>query len=132
ALARPLWCSPLHGYRSPCQSGAPCASKPCPPHFKVVIPAKAGIQGGKLLRRRPWPPALRGGDDNNVALTLGLPVVAGEPRAGVGGIVDREQTRGFDRCVALGRGQAGVTQQLLDRAQIAAGAQQVGRKAMPQ
>ena len=47
-------------------------------------------------------------------------------------IVDGEEALGFDRSIALRRRQAGVAQQLLDRAQIAAGAEKMRRKAVPQ
>ena len=55
-----------------------------------------------------------------------------EARAGMRRIVDGEEALGFDRGIALGRRQAGVAQQFLDRAQIAAGAEKMRRKAVPQ
>ena len=52
--------------------------------------------------------------------------------AGMRVVVDRQQTLGLDRGVALGRRQAGMAEQFLDRAQVAAGAEQVRRKAVAQ
>src|SRR5688572_11325133 len=46
--------------------------------------------------------------------------------------IDRAQARRVDVGVALGGRQAGVPQQLLDGAQVAAGRQQVGREGMAQ
>src|SRR6516162_5150267 len=51
-------------------------------------------------------------------------------RARVSGLVNRQKALGFDRGVALCRRQACVTQQLLDGAQIAAGTEQMGCKAV--
>src|SRR5262249_7103614 len=46
--------------------------------------------------------------------------IAGEPRAGVRRVIDREEPLGLDRGVALRRRQARIPQQLLNRPQIAA------------
>ena len=53
-------------------------------------------------------------------------------RPRMGGAIDGAEARGVDVGVALGGRQAGVAQQLLDGAQIAAGAQQVGGEGMAQ
>ena len=50
----------------------------------------------------------------------------------MGGVVDGEQAFGIDRDVALRRRQAGVAEQLLDRSQVSAAAEQVGREAVAQ
>src|SRR5262245_41548093 len=57
---------------------------------------------------------------------------AGEPRAGVRGMINREQALALDRSVALGRRQAGMTQKLLNGAEITAGTEQVSSKAVTQ
>src|ERR1044071_3305363 len=52
--------------------------------------------------------------------------------AGMGGLVDLQQVLGVDLGVALGGGERGVPQQLLDGPQVAAGPQQVGGEGMAQ
>src|SRR6516164_9603962 len=52
--------------------------------------------------------------------------------AGVRGLVNGKEALGLDRGVALCRRQAGVTEKLLDRAQITAGIEKVSCKAVPQ
>jgi hypothetical protein len=47
-------------------------------------------------------------------------------------VVDSEEAFGLDGSIALGRRQAGMTQQLLNCAQIAAGSEKMGCKAVPQ
>ena len=47
-------------------------------------------------------------------------------------VIDRKQTVGLDRGIALRRRQTGVAEQLLDRAQVAAAAQEMSRKTVPQ
>src|SRR6266446_3725428 len=95
------WCNRLRGYRFPCRSGAPYASKPCLPRL-------------------------------NPPHTLAPLILAGEPCTGMGCVVDREKTLSLDRCVTLGRRQAGVTQKFLDRPQIAASVEQVSGETVPQ
>ena len=52
--------------------------------------------------------------------------------AGVRGVVDGEEALGLDRSIALGRREARMTQQFLNRAKIAARTEEVGCKAVPQ
>src|SRR5882724_13251272 len=55
-----------------------------------------------------------------------------EVRAGMRCVVNGKEALGLDRCIALRRRQAAVTQQFLDSAQIATSAQEMRRKAVPQ
>src|SRR5215467_9618217 len=58
-----------------------------------------------------------------------MPVLSSlEMGSRVRSIVNRKEARGLDRGVALCSREAGVAQQLLDGAQIAAGSEQVGCK----
>src|SRR6187551_368132 len=73
----------------------------------------------------PWTPAKGASTKSKSALAAHL-----RPR--MGGAIDRAQAGGVDVGVALGGREAGVAQQLLDGAQVAAGRQQVGRKGVPE
>jgi hypothetical protein len=64
-----------------------------------------------------------------LVIALSLPV---EMSAGMCRIVNGEEAFGLDRSIALGCRQAGMAQQLLNCAQIAAGTEQMSRKAVPQ
>src|SRR5215470_13380298 len=70
----------------------------------------------------------------SLQIRLNLPslMAAGEARAGVCRVVNREQALCLDGGVTLRRRQTGVPQQFLDRPQIAAGAEEMGGKAVPQ
>src|SRR5260370_42606861 len=72
---------------------------------------------------RFFPPFV--GEDDGIILPIYM-------RARVCGIVNSEEAFRLDRRVALCRRQARVTQQLLNRAQIAAGTKEMGCKAVPQ
>src|SRR5215469_15529115 len=53
-------------------------------------------------------------------------------RARMGLLVDRQQTRGIDLRIALGGGERGVAEQLLDGAQIPAAGEKMGCEAVAQ
>src|SRR6516162_11646447 len=68
----------------------------------------------------------------NAISVLSFLVSSIEARARVRSGINGEKALGLDLSVSLRRREAGVTQQLLDRAKIAAGAQEVSRKTVPQ
>src|SRR3954447_5285388 len=89
--------------------------------FKAISPRPS------LSRPRP---TTREGDGVGHGLAmLKRPVEVG---AGMRGVVNSKETLGLDRSIALGRRQARMTQQLLNCAQVAAGAEEMGCKAVPQ
>src|SRR5688572_12027428 len=103
-------------------------SFPCPQSFVPQRPTKESLEGclsrtrdfrAKMLIRQRVGRPRRGTVWDALALASHL-------RARMGRPVDGAETCRVDVGVALGGREAGMAQQLLDGAQVAAGAQQVG------